>query len=205
MKGLTNRQTEVLSFIKHFITVHKFPPTVREISDNFSISVRGAYDHIKVLEKKGAICCDTMRSRAIVVLDSGFIDSAPAPAPVSRRIPVLGTVAAGAPVLSVENREGEIPLPCEMLGQGNYFALHIRGDSMVDVGIMDGDLAIVKEQNTAENGEIIVAMIDEAFTLKRFYRESNRVRLQAENKEYPPIYTRDIRILGKLEHIIRSY
>jgi repressor LexA len=199
MKGLTKRQTEVLSFIKSYIKEHKFPPTVREISENFSISVRGAYDHIKALEKKQVLRCDNMRSRAMEVLDDEPDEEA-----VSR-IPVLGTVAAGKPISSEENCEGYLSVPRELLKAGKHFAVHVRGDSMIDAGIIEGDLAIVREQNTADNGEIVVAMIDEAVTLKRFFRESNRIRLQSENRKYPPIYTRDLRILGTLAHIYRSY
>jgi repressor LexA len=200
MKGLTKRQTEVLSFIKGYIRDHKFPPTVREISENFEISVRGAYDHIKALEKKQVLRCDNMRSRAMEVLDSDPADEEP-----TTRVPVLGTVAAGRPISSEENYEGYLSVPVGLLQNGCHFAVHVRGDSMIDAGIMEGDLAIVKEQNTADNGEIVVAMIDEAVTLKRFYKEANRIRLQSENRKYPPIYTRDLRILGKLAHIYRSY
>jgi repressor LexA len=200
MKGLTKRQTEVLSFIKGYIRDHKFPPTVREISENFEISVRGAYDHIKALEKKQVLRCDNMRSRAMEVLDSDPADEEP-----TTRVPVLGTVAAGRPISSEENYEGYLSVPVGLLQNGRHFAVHVRGDSMIDAGIMEGDLAIVKEQNTADNGEIVVAMIDEAVTLKRFYKEANRIRLQSENRKYPPIYTRDLRILGKLAHIYRSY
>ncbi len=200
MKGLTKRQTEVLSFIKGYIKEHKFPPTVREISENFSISVRGAYDHIKALEKKQVLRCDNMRSRAMEVIDGAQDDEE-----LLSKIPILGTVAAGKPISSEENYEGFVTMPRDLIKGSRHFAVHVRGDSMIDAGIMEGDLAIVQEQSTAENGEIVVAMMDEAVTLKRFYREANRIRLQSENRKYPPIYTRDLRILGTLAHIIRSY
>lgn len=200
MKGLTTRQTEVLSFIRGYISKHKFPPTVREISENFSISVRGAYDHIKALEKKQVLRCDNMRSRAMEVLIDQEEEAEP-----STQVPILGTVAAGKPISSEENYDGYIDIPKDMVKNGRYFAVHVRGDSMVQAGIMEGDLAVVREQNHAQDGEIVIAMLDDSVTLKRFYREANRVRLQSENPNYPPMYTRDLRILGTLAHIIRSY
>jgi repressor LexA len=204
MKGLTKRQQEVLRFIKNYINEHQFPPTIREISQNFGISVRGAYDHIKALEKKSVIKCDTKRSRAIEVLGTG-------PGGHTERtdflveIPILGTVAAGIPILSEENYDGSVAVPANSIKSGKHYALRVRGDSMKDVGIMEGDVAIISYQSHANNGDIVVAMIDDAVTLKRFFKEKNRVRLKAENPEYPPIFTQDLRILGKLKQIVRSY
>ncbi|MFP4114296.1 MAG: transcriptional repressor LexA [Spirochaetota bacterium] len=200
MKGITRRQSEVLDYIKAFVGEHHFPPTFREISENFSFSVKGAYDHVKALEKKGFVRIDTNRSRTIEVVgyddanEDGIVD-----------VPILGHVAAGVPLLAEENRDGSIRLPSGYLGRGNHFALHVRGDSMRDAGIMDGDLAVFRQQQVANNGDIVVAMVDEAVTLKRFYKEKNRVRLQAENPSYPPIFTQNVRLLGKLAHLIRSY
>lgn len=198
MKNLTKRQIEVLDFIKIFIESHKYPPTIREIAQNFKISVKGGYDHVKALEKKGVISCDTNRSRAIEIKsknnDVEIIS-----------IPILGHVAAGLPVMATENFEGYITLPSDMLKNREYFALIVRGDSMINAGILDGDTAIIQQNPTAENGEIIVAMVDEAVTLKRFYKEKNRVKLKAENDAYSPFYTQDIKILGKLVKILRNY
>jgi repressor LexA len=201
MKALTRRQTEVLDFIRGYISGNKYPPTIREISDHFTISVKGAYDHVKALEKKEWIRCDTNRSRAIEVLASsdGIGDD-----PVVS-VPLLGTVAAGTPLLAEENYEGSVSVPRSLLGNKRYFAVHVHGDSMIGAGIMDGDTAIIAQQPLAENGEIVVAMVEEAVTLKRFYREHNRIQLKSENPAYPPIYTREARILGKLAHIVRSY
>ena len=122
-------------------------------------------------------------------------------------IPVLGTVAAGRPILAEENTEGSMRLPKSFLGRGGkFFALKVRGDSMEDAGIMDGDTAIIEQQEMVQNGEIAVIMLDDAVTLKTFYRESARIRLQPENSKYSPIYcTRDVRILGRLAHLLRSY
>jgi repressor LexA len=201
MKALTRRQTEVLDFIRGYISGNKYPPTIREISDHFTISVKGAYDHVKALEKKEWIRCDTNRSRAIEVLASsdGIGDD-----PVVS-VPLLGTVAAGTPLLAEENYEGSVSVPRSLLGNKRYFAVHVHGDSMIGAGLLDGDTAILAQQPLAENGEIVVAMVEEAVTLKRFYREHNRIQLKSENPAYPPIYTREARILGKLAHIVRSY
>jgi repressor LexA len=118
----------------------------------------------------------------------------------------LGTVAAGKPILAEENWEGTIALPPAMIKkQREYFALHIRGDSMIEAGIMDGDIAVIEKRETAHNGDIVVAVVDDAVTLKRFFKESNRIRLQPENSAYSPIYCQDVRLLGKLSCIIRSY
>jgi repressor LexA len=198
MKNLTNRQKEILGFIEAFIDENKYPPTIREVSDNFSMSVRGAYDHLQALKKKGVIHTDSNRSRSIEIVSEETEE-------MVRSVPILGTVAAGMPIMSQENFEGSIPIPTGLLKRGEYFALRVRGDSMINAGIMEGDLAIVHQQQVADNGQIVVAMVDDAVTLKRFFKERNRVRLQAENAAYPSIYTRDLRVLGVLSHIFRNY
>ncbi len=202
MRPITRRQQEVLDFISSYIRENKYPPTIREISEHFSISVKGAHDHVKALEKKEIIKCDSKRSRAIEVLNTAVKD---APVDEVREVPLLGNVAAGTPLLAMENREGSVKVPASYLRNRDYFALHVQGNSMIGAGILDGDVAIIAQQPVAENGDIVVAMVEEAVTLKRFYREANRVQLKAENPSYPPIYTRDVRILGKLVHIVRSY
>ena len=200
MKDLTKRQDEVLTFIINFINTSKYPPTMREIASNFNITVNGAYDHVKALEKKGKIHCDVNRSRAIgIIKEKEDLEEI-------IEIPLLGNVAAGKPLMSEENFDGYIKIPSSNLGRGTHFALIVRGDSMQDIGIMDGDTAIMVNRQTAENGDIIVAMVnDEAVTLKRFYKEKNRIKLKAENPVYPPIYSQNVRILGKLQYLIRSY
>ncbi len=200
MKGPTKRQSEVLNFIRTFVREHKYPPTIREIAGHFSISVKGAYDHLKALEKKELISCDTNRSRAIEIMEQEQ-DGTESPV----QVPILGHVAAGTPLFAEENYQGSLSLPVSMVGRGNVFALKVEGDSMIEAGIMDGDIAVFTQQHVAENGQIVVAMVDEAVTLKRFYKEKNRVRLQAENPAYPPLYTADVRILGCLKQLIRSY
>jgi repressor LexA len=202
MKELTQRQKEVLSFIAEYIRVHSYPPTIREVAENFSISVKGAHDHVTALKKKGCLKQADKRSRTMELVKDGdggkvggFVD-----------IPILGTVAAGQPILSEENWDGAITLHSSMLKKNRkYFALKVRGDSMTGVGIMDGDTAVIEKANTVHNGEIVVAVVNDAVTLKRFFKESNRVKLQAENAAYSPLYTQNIRVLGRLARIVRSY
>jgi repressor LexA len=200
MKKLTNRQNEVLAFIKEYLLDHHYPPTIREIAAHFSISVKGAYDHVKALEKKGFVKSGSSKSRALEVIEE--IE----PAEEVLEIPILGNVAAGLPLFAEENFEGVVKVPSSQLNRGEHFALQVKGDSMQEAGILDGDTAVFLRSETADNGDIIVARInDEAVTLKRFFREKNRVKLKAENPVYPPIYTQNIRILGKLQYLIRNY
>jgi repressor LexA len=201
MKDLTKRQKVVLSFITSFLKSHSYPPTIREIADHFTMSVKGAHDHVTALKRKGFIKYLDKRPRTIE------LTSVKKEEPSSLiGIPILGTVAAGMPILSEENFDGNLMLHNSMLKKNKeYFALKIRGDSMSGAGILDGDMAIIEKRNIVHNGEIVVAVVDEAVTIKRFFKESNRARLQPENPAYNPIYSRDLRILGRLSGIIRSY
>ena len=199
MKEATQRQKEVLNFIALYINDHTYPPTIREVADFFSISVKGAHDHLSALRKKGLLKQGDKKSRTMELVkeeEEGFTE-----------IPILGSVAAGRPILAVENMDGSIKIHRSFLkNSGKFFALRVKGDSMVDAGIMDGDIAIIIQQSVVRNGEIAVVMLDEAVTIKTFYRENARIKLQPENSRYTPIYcSRDVRILGKLVHIIRSY
>lgn len=197
MKQLTPRQREVYSFLEDFIEREGYSPSVREVADHFSISVKGAHDHIKALSKKGVIQSEGSVSRSIVlsrIRDEEILD-----------IPILGHVAAGLPLLAEENLNGSVKLPSSLFSKSSLFALYVEGDSMTGAGIFEGDLAVLARQETVENGQIVVAMVEEAVTLKRFFKEKSRVRLQAENPAYSPIYASDIRILGRLVHLIRNY
>jgi len=202
MRKPTERQKEVLDFIAGYINIHTYPPTIREVADYFSISVKGAHDHLAALKKKGLLRQGDKRSRTMELVRTGeegegFAD-----------IPILGTVAAGRPILSVENMDGSIKLHRSFIRNGGkYFALRVKGDSMEEAGIMNGDTAVIEQSETVRNGEIAVVMLDDdAVTLKRFYRENNRIKLQPENSKYSPIFcSRDVRVLGRLAHILRSY
>lgn len=199
MKTMTARQQAVLDFIAGFLEEHAYPPTIREIADSFSISVKGAYDHVKALEKKGKLRLGENRSRALEIVKDERHDRSIV------EIPLLGVVAAGKPIFAEENFSGRIPVPSDMVRSTTCFALTVRGDSMKDAGIFHGDIAVIEERQVAENGEIVVAMIDDSVTLKRFFRENNRVKLVAENPAYSPIYTQDVKILGRLKGLIRKY
>jgi repressor LexA len=203
MKGLTLRQKEVLDFIRNFISEHRFPPTIREISQFFHVSPKSAHDHVRAMEKKGALSFNKNCSRTIEVLDgSGMREEG------VRRVPIVGTVAAGNPVFADENLEGYLRVSERYLKNGEYFALRIKGDSMINAGILDGDMAIIARQNTVREGDIVVALInDENATLKRFYQEKNRIRLEAENPAFKTRYVqkRNVVILGRLAHVMRSY
>ncbi len=199
MKTLTARQKEVLDFISSYLDSHAYPPTIREIAESFSISVKGAYDHVKAIEKKGFLRLGENRSRALELLRRDKPEHSVV------ELPLLGSVAAGKPITADENYSGVVHVPADMIRAAACFALSVRGDSMKDVGIFHGDIAVIEQRQTADNGEIVVAMIDDAVTLKRFFRENNRVKLMAENSAYAPIYTQDVRILGRLRGIIRKY
>jgi repressor LexA len=202
MKELTLRQREVLSFIRKCINAH-YPPTVREVADHFEISVKGAYDHLAALKKKGSIRMGRGSRTIELIKVKGEMD------PTDMvEIPILGSVAAGIPINVESNWDGTVSLHRSMLKDGSgYFALKIQGDSMVGAGILDGDMAIIQQTETAQNGEIVVVQVDESMTLKRFYRETSRIKLQPENAAYKPIYSnpKNVRILGRLIHILRSY
>ena len=201
MKELTSRQREILQFISDYIENNSFPPTVRETAAHFSVSIKAIQDHFTALSKKGYLFKDEKRSRSLKVI--GNVNKKTRE---GYKIPVLGSVAAGKPIFCEENYEDTIYLSEPFIKPGNsYFALHVRGTSMINAGINDGDLAIIKQQSTANDGDIIVAIIDDSVTLKRFYKESTRIRLQAENPEFNPIYSQDVKVLGKLSHIIREY
>ena len=202
MKEATERQKEVLGFIARYIHTHTYPPTIREVADFFSISVKGAHDHLTALRKKGFLKQGDKKSRTIELVKTGAEE-----AEDFVEIPILGTVAAGKPILAIENMDGSFKIHRSQLKNNRqYFALKVKGDSMEDAGIMDGDTAVIEQQSVVRNGEIAVVMLDESVTLKTFFRENARVRLQPENSKYSPIFcSRDVRILGRLAHIFRSY
>lgn len=200
MKEMTDRQKQVLNFVANYIKKHSYPPTIREIADHFSISVKGAHDHITALRKKGHLKQADKRPRTM-----GLTHLRPEDADLME-IPLLGSVAAGLPIMAEENFDGNILLHRSMLKRSKkYFALKVKGDSMSGVGILEGDTAVIEKQNIVKNGEIAVAVIDDAVTLKRFYKESTRIKLQSENPAYKPIYSQDVKVIGRLFTIIRNY
>ena len=203
MKQITDRQKEVFSFIENFTKANDYPPTVREISEHFGISLRAVQDHISALQKKGFISTEQKRSRSIRILEDKkqsiskiFVD----------KVPLLGTVAAGRPLLCEENLDGYVNLTEPFIRPGKtYFALRVRGSSMINAGILEGDLAVIEQASSAVDGQIVVAVLDDAITLKRLYKESSRIRLQPENPDFQAIYCQDVRIVGILSSIVRTY
>ena len=202
MKGITDRQKEVLTFISNYQEDNSYPPTVREISEHFGISLRAVQDHITALQKKGFLTQSQKRSRSIRVIDESGVE----PKLFVGKVPLLGTVAAGKPLLCEENLDGYVNLTEPFVRPGkSYFALRVRGASMINAGILEGDLAVVEQSSIAADGQIVVAVIDDAITLKRYYKESDRIRLQPENPAFSPIYAQEVRVVGILSNIVRTY
>ncbi len=202
MKQITERQQEVLNFISEFRKEQGYPATVREIGEHFGISLRAVQDHIAALQKKGYLSQCQKRARSIRVL----VDSKQDDGPYMAKVPLLGNVAAGKPLLSEENLDGYVNLTEPFVRPGkSYFALRVRGQSMINAGILEGDLAVIEQSSTAVDGQIIVAVIDDAITLKRYYKEATRVRLQPENPDFQALYCQAVRIVGILSNIVRTY
>ncbi|MFN3648726.1 MAG: transcriptional repressor LexA [Armatimonadota bacterium] len=202
MKGLTAKQQRVLDVIRGAMRTSGQPPTVREIGREIGVqSSCTVQRHLDALEKKGFIKRDRYKYRSIELTDS------PIP-PFTRavNVPVLGQIAAGLPILAEEQIEDTFPLPMDLVGEGDdVFMLRVRGDSMINAGIFDGDLVAIRQQNVAHNGEIVAAMIEDEATVKRFYKDKQRVRLVAENPDYAPIEADDVRILGKVIMSVRRF
>jgi repressor LexA len=203
MKGITDRQQQVLDYIVDYTEENSYPPTVRDISEHFGISLRAIQDHIAALQKKGYLSQREKKARSLKVLVGAKEKE---PELYVGRVPMLGTVAAGKPLLCEENLDGYVNLTEPFVRPGkSYFALRVRGESMINAGILDGDLAVVEQASTAADGQIIVAVIDNSITLKRYYKEAERVRLQPENPNFSAIYCTDVRIVGILSNIVRTY
>lgn len=199
---LSMRQTNILEFIKQEIRKKGYPPAVREIGEAVGLlSSSTVHGHLQTLEEKGYIRRDPTKPRAIEILDSS-ID--PIDMKKAINVPIVGRVTAGQPILAVENIEGTFPLPEDLVRQDNVFMLRVQGESMIEAGILDGDFIIVRQQNDARNGEIVVAMIGEEATVKRFFKERTLIRLQPENSSMEPIYSQDVSILGKVVGVFRT-
>ena len=195
-EDLSQKQVEILEFLKNEVAERGYPPAIREIGAAVCLkSTSTVHSHLTKLEEKGYIRRDPTKNRAIDIVDANASDY---PVHAVVNVPIVGDVAAGSPILAVENIEDTYPLPVSMTDQGDLFMLRIRGDSMIEAGILQNDLVIVRKQNTATNGEIVVAMIDEAATVKRFFLRDGAVELRPENSSMEPIVTSDCQILGKV-------
>jgi repressor LexA len=196
---LTKRQQEIFDFVKRYRVEHGYPPTVRDIGKAIGLtSSSTVHAHLANLEKLGVLRRDPTKPRAIEVL----VDKAKAAAATSG-LPLVGQVAAGQPVLAEENIEEYVAVPPIAGGDDGQFVLRVQGDSMKDAGIYEGDHVIVRSQDTAENGEIVVALVEDEATVKRFFREQDHVRLQPENEALEPIRTRDVQLLGRVVGVCR--
>ncbi len=195
----TERQQRILEVIQRFTVEQGYPPSVREIGERVGLSSSSTiHAHLKALERRGLISRDPTKPRA---LRSGAPHSALGEAIV---MPIVGKVAAGAPIMAQENLEGEFVLSGDFVPHASEaFMLRVQGDSMVEAAILDGDLIMVRPQKTARNGEIVVAMLDGEATVKRFFKESERIRLQPENRAMEPIYASDVEIVGRVEAVVR--
>lgn len=197
---ITKKQTEILEYIKSQILNKGYPPSVRDICTAVNLkSTSSVHAHLETLEKNGYIRRDPTKPRAIEIIDDNFN--------LTRRevvnVPLIGQVAAGQPLLAVENITGYFPIPAEFIPKEEVFMLNIKGESMVNAGIYDGDQIIVKQQSTASNGEIVVALVDDSATVKRFYKENGHIRLQPENDFMEPIIVDSCEIIGKVIGLIR--
>lgn len=200
MEETTERQRRILEVIREFTVERGYPPSVREIGERVGLSSSSTiHAHLKTLERRGLISRDPTKPRA---LRSEMPAGNPMPETVV--MPVVGKVAAGVPITAQENVEGEFVLPASFARASDGFMLRVQGDSMVEAAILDGDLIVVRPQATANNGEIVVAMLDGEATVKRFFKESGRVRLQPENRAMEPIYSNDVTIVGRVEAVVRK-
>lgn len=197
---ITKKQTEILEYIKSQILNKGYPPSVRDICTAVNLkSTSSVHAHLETLEKNGYIRRDPTKPRAIEIIDDNFN--------LTRRevvnVPLIGQVAAGQPLLAVENITSYFPIPAEFIPKEEVFMLNVKGESMVNAGIYDGDQIIVKQQSTASNGEIVVALVDDSATVKRFYKENGHIRLQPENDFMEPIIVDSCEIIGKVIGLIR--
>jgi repressor LexA len=202
-KKLTDKQEQILEYLKECILKKGYPPAVREICDAVNLrSTSSVHSHLETLEKKGYIRRDPTKPRAIEICDDSF--QMVRTEMVS--VPVLGNVAAGSPIFAEQNIESYFPVPADYIPKGESFALRVRGDSMINAGIFHGDQIFVNVCNTAKNGDIVVALIDDSATVKTFYREDGYIRLQPENDSMDPIIVEnDLQILGKVIGVMRFF
>ncbi|MDD5899787.1 MAG: transcriptional repressor LexA [Lachnospiraceae bacterium] len=199
---ITAKQQEILDFMKERILNKGYPPAVREICEAVKLkSTSSVHAHLESLEKNGYIRRDPAKPRAIEIVDDNFN--------ITRRemsyIPVVGTVTAGQPILAVENVESYFPIPTDYLPNAETFMLHVKGDSMINAGIFNGDQILVKKQNYAKNGDFVVALIEDSVTVKTFYKEDGFYRLQPENDTMDPIIVNEVEILGKVIGLFRVF
>ena len=211
MTDLNKRERAILKFIEKQINEKGYPPSVREIGKAVGLSSTATvHGYLAKLTKKGYIKKEDQKGRTLRVLKGGLADNEkPSPKPLYNGrelvdVPVIGKITAGAPILAVENVTDTFPIPIDFVGNSESFMLTVRGESMIEAGILDGDYILVKRQNSARNGQIVVALIEDEATVKTFYKEKDHIRLQPENSTMDPIIVPDCQILGKVGGVFRK-
>ena len=199
---ITDKQSQILEYIKSEILNKGYPPSVRDICQAVNLkSTSSVHSHLETLEKNGYIRRDPTKPRTIEILDDNFN--------LVRRevvnVPMVGTVAAGQPILAIENIDNYFPIPSEYMPNEETFMLKVKGESMINAGILDGDNILVKRQSTAKNGDMVVALVDDSATVKTFYKENGHIRLQPENDDMDPIIVPDCEIIGKVFGVFRFF
>lgn len=203
MTDLSAKQQQILDYMKAEVREKGYPPSVREICQAVGLkSTSTVHGHLARLEKKGLIRRNPTKPRAIEILD-GTSNLAQTRELV--QVPIVGNITAGTPILAVENIEDTFPVPLDYVKNDSVFMLHVRGDSMIEAGIFDKDLILVRQQNNADNGDIVVALIEDYATVKTFYKENDFIRLQPQNASMNPIIVRDVTILGKVIGLFRKF
>ena len=199
---LSDRQKKILDYIKNCVRMKGYPPSVREIGKAVGLSSSSTvHSHLEILEKAGYIKKDPTLPRAIEIIEDDYLF----PKKEIISVPLLGRITAGLPVLAVENMEDSFPVPLDFLGsQGDFFMLSVDGESMIEAGILDGDYVIIRQQSSANNGDIVAALLDDEATVKRFYKEKDHIRLQPENPAFEPIRSEFVQILGKVVGLYRK-
>ena len=194
----SEKQLAILEYIRSEIELKGYPPSVREICNAVGLkSTSSVHAHLTQLEKKGLLRRDSTKPRAMELLDGVNTRG--------RSVPLVGRVTAGQPILATENIEDYLVMPQHLTGHGDLFALRVQGESMIEAGIFDGDIIVLRQQETAENGDIVVAMIEDEATVKRIFYEPRRVRLQPENSAMDPIYADEVQVLGRLVALFRQF
>ncbi len=200
---LSDRQVQILHFIINEKKLKGYPPSVREIGQAVGLSSSSTvHGHLSQLEEKGYIRRDPTKPRAIEIMSKALEDDKPHQEDIVY-VPILGKITAGEPILAVENIEDSFPISARYLGNKQVFMLSVRGDSMIDKGIMDGDLVLINQQHTAKNGDVVAALLGDEATVKTFYNEGDHVRLQPENPRLAPILVKEVTILGKVIGVFR--
>ena len=199
---ITDKQSQILEYIKSEILNKGYPPSVRDICQAVNLkSTSSVHSHLETLEKNGYIRRDPTKPRTIEIIDDNFN--------LVRRevvnVPMVGTVAAGQPILAIENIDNYFPIPSEYMPNEETFMLKVKGESMINAGILDGDNILVKRQNTAKNGDMVVALVEDSATVKTFYKENGHIRLQPENDYMDPIILPDVEIVGKVFGVFRFF